>query len=66
LTNEIFFVLLNMKTNIIKKEKSILTDLRLIRDKISNELTGMTAEQVVEHLKKKKTLHSKKVWQNVN
>ena len=55
-----------MKTNKIKKEKSILTDLRLIRDKISNELTGMTAEQVVEHLKKKKTLHSKKVWQNVN
>jgi len=46
-----------MKTKEIKKEKSILVDLRAIRDKISNELTGMTPEQIVEHLKKKKTLH---------
>ncbi len=46
-----------MKTKEIKKEKSILVDLRAIRDKISNEMTGMTPEQIVEHLKKKKTLH---------
>jgi|JFJP01.1.fsa_nt_gi hypothetical protein len=52
-----------MKTKEIKKEKSILVDLRSIRDKISNELTGMTPEQVVEYLKKKKTLHPKSVWQ---
>lgn len=52
-----------MKTKAIKNEKSILVDLRSIRDKISNELTGMTPEQVVEHLKKKKTLHPKSVWQ---
>ena len=46
-----------MKTKEIKKEPSVLADLRSIRDKISNELTGMTPEQIVEFLKKKKTLH---------
>ncbi|MDE3144690.1 MAG: hypothetical protein KGL19_11085 [Bacteroidota bacterium] len=51
-----------MKTKEIKKEKSILTDLRTVRDKISNELTGMTPEQIVEYLKKKKTLHPTKVF----
>jgi len=52
-----------MKTKEIKKEKSILVDLRAIRDEISNELKGMTPEQIVEHLKKKKTLHTTSVWQ---
>ncbi len=52
-----------MKTKEIKKERSILVDLRLIRDNISNELIGMTPEQIVEFLKKKKTLHPKSVWQ---
>lgn len=52
-----------MKTKEINKEKSVLTDLRSIRDKISNELTDMTPEQIVEHLKKKKTLYPKSVWQ---
>ena len=51
-----------MKTNELKIEKSILADLRLIRDKISNELSGMTPEQIVDFLKKKKTLHTKSVW----
>ena len=51
-----------MKTNELKIEKSILADLRLIRDKISNELSGMTPEQIVDFLKKKKTLHLKSVW----
>jgi len=46
-----------MKTKEIKKEKSILTDLRIVRDKISAELKGMTTKQIVEYLKKKKTLH---------
>ena len=44
-----------MKTKKIKNDESILTDLRSIRDKISNELKGMTTEQIVEYLKKKKT-----------
>ena len=51
-----------MKTKEIKKENSILTDLRSIRDKISNELSGMTPEQIVDFLKKKKTLHPTSVW----
>ncbi len=52
-----------MKTKEVKKGKSILTDLRSIRDNISVELKGMTPEQILEHLKKKKTLHPKSVWQ---
>jgi hypothetical protein len=52
-----------MKTKKIKKGTSMLTDLRSIRDKMSVELKGMTPEQILEHLKKKKTLHPKSVWQ---
>jgi hypothetical protein len=52
-----------MKTKEIKKGTSMLTDLRSIRDTISVELKGMTPEQILEHLKKKKTLHPKSVWQ---
>lgn len=51
-----------MKTKQIKNGKTILTDLRDIRDKISEELKGKTTEQIVEYLKKKKTLHPKGVW----
>ena len=52
-----------MKTEEIEKGKSILIDLRCIRDEISNELKGMTTEQIVEYLKNKKTLHPTSVWQ---
>jgi CO dehydrogenase/acetyl-CoA synthase beta subunit len=52
-----------MKTKEIKKQKSILTDLREIRDKISNELAGKTTEEIVEYLKKKKTFHPSSTWQ---
>lgn len=52
-----------MKTKEIDKSKSILTDLRSIRDKISEDLKGMTAEQIVEFLRNKKTLHPVSVWQ---
>jgi hypothetical protein len=51
-----------METKEIGKDKSILIDLRSIRDKISNELTGMTPEQIVDYLKKKKTLHPTSVY----
>lgn len=51
-----------MKTKTIKEEIKMLTELRSIRDKISNELIGMTPEQVVDYLKKKKTLHQHSVW----
>jgi hypothetical protein len=52
-----------MKTKEIKKDKSILVNLRSIRDKISEELKGKTTEQIVEYLRKKKTLHPTSVWQ---
>ncbi|HRI01404.1 MAG TPA: hypothetical protein PK006_10170 [Saprospiraceae bacterium] len=52
-----------MKTKEVKKDITILTDLRAIRDKISEELKGKTTEQIVEYLKKKKTLHPTSVWQ---
>ncbi len=52
-----------MKTKEIKKDKSLLSELRSIRDKMSSELKGMTSEQIVEYLKGKKTLHPSKVWQ---
>jgi hypothetical protein len=55
-----------MKTKEIKKDKSMLTELRSIRDEISSEMEGMKTEQIVEHLKKKKTLHSASVWQKHN
>jgi hypothetical protein len=46
-----------MKTKEVKKDNTILTDLRAIRDKISEELKGKTTEEIIEYLKKKKTLH---------
>ncbi|MFM9943921.1 MAG: hypothetical protein ACKVQB_01680 [Bacteroidia bacterium] len=52
-----------MKTKEKKEEKSILKDLRAVRDNISKELKGMTPEQIVEYLKQKKTLHPNAVWQ---
>lgn len=51
-----------MKTKMVKEDKSILSDLRSIRDKISEELKGKTTEQIVELLKQKKTLHPESVW----
>ena len=54
-----------MKSEEIKKDKSILIELRSVRDKISEELKGMTTEQIVEYLKSKKTLHPTSVWQKV-
>jgi hypothetical protein len=48
-----------MKTKKLKENNSILNDLRSIRDKISEELKGKTTEQILEYLKKKKTLHRK-------
>ncbi len=46
-----------------KKDQSILANLRSIRDKISEDLKGMTAEQKVEYLKKQKTFHPTSIWQ---
>jgi hypothetical protein len=46
------------------KQKSVLSQLRDIRDKLSVEIKDMTYEQLKEYLDKQKTLHSKAVWQN--
>lgn len=54
-----------MKTEKITNEKSLLTELRSIRDKISSELAGMTPEQIVEHLKTKKTLHPAQYYEQM-
>ncbi|MFN5627714.1 MAG: hypothetical protein ACK48W_00375 [Bacteroidota bacterium] len=54
-----------MKAKEIKKKKSIVSDLRIIREKISSELKGMTTLEILEYLKKKKTLHSSSVWKNI-
>lgn len=47
-----------MKTKEINQTTSTLVELRLIRDKISNELVGKSTEQIVAYLKYKKTLHN--------
>jgi hypothetical protein len=52
-----------MKTKKTEKQKSLLFELRSIRDTISGELTGMTPDQMVAYLKKKKTLHPKVNWE---
>lgn len=52
-----------MKTKEIETNNSILSELRAIRNSISTELKGMTTEQIVEYLKKKKTLHPKTIWE---
>lgn len=52
-----------MKIKEIKNEKSLLINLRQIRDKISNELKDKSADQIVEFLKSKKTLHPISVWE---
>jgi len=52
-----------MKTKEIKKDNLILVELRSVRDKISSELVGKSAEQIVEFLKQKKILHPPSVWE---
>lgn len=47
-----------MKIKKIKEEKSLLIELHRIMDKISEEIKEMSPDQIVEFLKKKKTLHS--------
>lgn len=51
-----------MKTKQIIKEKSLLIELRTIRDKMNEEMKGLTSEQIVKFLRNKKTLHPKSVW----
>jgi len=47
-----------------KKQKSVLLQLRDIRDKLSLEIKDMTYEQLKEYLDKQKTLHPTVIWKN--
>lgn len=40
-----------------KKEKSIMVQLREIRDKISLEIQNMSTEEIREYFKKRRALH---------
>jgi hypothetical protein len=45
-----------------KEQKSVLLQLRDIRDKLSLEIKDMTYDQLKEFLDRHKTLHSKSIW----
>ena len=45
-----------------KKEKSVMQQLREIRDKIGEEMKGMTPEQVKEYLDSKPSLFPDAPW----
>ena len=44
------------------KEKSLMQQLRDIRDKLSSEIKDMSYEQLKEYLEKQKSLHPKSAW----
>ena len=46
-----------------KKEKSVMEQLRDIRDKLSADIKDMTYEQLKEFLDRQKTLHPTAAWQ---
>jgi hypothetical protein len=54
-----------MKTKEIYKtvEKTLIEQLREIRDRISLDIKDLTTEQMKEYLSKQKTLHLISVWQ---
>jgi hypothetical protein len=47
-----------------KTGKTLIEELREIRDSLSMEIKDMTIEQIKEYLKKKKTLRPPAVWRN--
>lgn len=53
-----------MKT-IEKKEKSVLQELRDIRDKLSEEIKDMSYEELLAYIDKQETLHPKANWSKV-
>jgi uncharacterized protein YllA (UPF0747 family) len=46
-----------------KKEKTLIDQLRDIRDKVSLEIENMNSEQLKAYLKKKELLHPTSPWQ---
>ncbi|MCK9411145.1 MAG: hypothetical protein M0Q53_02515 [Prolixibacteraceae bacterium] len=49
----------------IRSNKTLLEDLREIRDNLSLEMKDMTLDQIKDFLKTKKTLHPTAVWNKV-
>lgn len=45
-----------------KGGKSVMQQLRDIRDKLSADIQGMNHKQLKEYLENQKTLHSGKIW----
>lgn len=45
-----------------KKEKSLMQQLRDIRDKLSEEIKDMSPEELKDYLNRQQTLHSSSVW----
>ena len=45
-----------------KTDKTLIEDLREIRDKISLDIKDMTLDQIKNYLTGKKTLHPTQVW----
>jgi RNA binding exosome subunit len=43
----------------IKPQKTMINELREIRDKISDDLKDLTYDELMEYLEKKKALHPK-------
>jgi len=54
-----------LKKNNIESEKSLIDQLRVIREKVSHDIKDMTSEELKGYLNKKETLHPNTVWQNV-
>lgn len=53
-----------MKTkDLIKTEKTLVEQLREIREKVSLDIKDLTLEQLKEYFSKQQTLHPKTVWQ---
>jgi len=54
-----------MKTkDIVQKEKTLVDQLREIREKVSLDIKDLTIEQLKEYFIKQQTLHPKTVWKN--
>ena len=52
-----------MKTKEEKKiDKTLVQQMRDIRDKVNLDIKDLTVEQLKEYFRKQKTLHPKSVW----
>jgi hypothetical protein len=51
------------KETIIADEKTLIEQLREIRDKISLDIKDLSTEQLKEYFSKQKTLHPSSIWQ---